>query len=103
MDDCVIRVTGLKKSFPKGKEVLCVLKLKKFPKAIDKRINFNKRSLLLKKSFIILLVLKINKTGSIKTLTRVNNIVMQRYPPHSNTSENKPSLSINNLLFQAFE
>ena len=26
MDDCVIRVTGLKKSFPKGKEVLCVLK-----------------------------------------------------------------------------
>ena len=26
MDDCVIRVTGLIKSFPKGKEVLCVLK-----------------------------------------------------------------------------
>ena len=26
MDDCVIRVTGLKKSFPKGKEVLRVLK-----------------------------------------------------------------------------
>ena len=26
MDDCVIRVTGLKKSFPKGKEVLHVLK-----------------------------------------------------------------------------
>ena len=26
MDDCVIRVTCLKKSFPKGKEVLCVLK-----------------------------------------------------------------------------
>ena len=26
MDDCVIRVTGLKKSFPEGKEVLCVLK-----------------------------------------------------------------------------
>ena len=25
-DDCVIRVTGLKKSFPKGKEVLHVLK-----------------------------------------------------------------------------
>ena len=25
-DDCVIRVTGLKNSFPKGKEVLRVLK-----------------------------------------------------------------------------